>query len=232
MRCWKLCTVMLAAGFAAVAAQADDYTDSKAGFRVTIPQGWTQTKFDGDDDLVLTSPNTQKTFGFCFVHTILAAATEAISQADIDRRLAGKFPASYWQTLFEEAGLKSVAIQDAGEEMQNGRNTYYAVVTYKDIRRDHKFKTVVHVLPGRSHHLTCNAYLESYPREEAAFETFFDTFVPRDGGLLVMAPEPFATPVSAPANALRPAAGAIAKQITAAMNKAAQRATLSLRHDR
>jgi len=166
---------VLAAGFFAGAAQAEEYTDAKNQFRVTIPVGWERTNKPGEE-LSVTSPNTKTTFGFCFVHRKSLPGTEGMSQAELDRRVTGKFPASYWRTHF--ADLKGVEIVASGDEVQNGRNTHYAVVTYKTSSKPHKFKTVVHVVPGWHYHLTCNAYLEAYPREEAAFETFFDSFVP------------------------------------------------------
>ncbi len=220
---WKLGAAVLAAGLVAAAAQAEEYTDTKAGYRVTIPEGWTQTKHKGDDDLVVTSPNTRKTFGFCFVHDVPLPGTEGLSQADLDERLTGKFPKSYWQAMFEQSDFESLVVEDAGEEKQNGRNTYFAVVTYKELRRNHKFKTVVHILPGRSLHLTCNAYLEAYPREETAFEIFFDSFFPIDRGLISKGPERSVTLSSAPANTRQPNAETLAKQISAAISSAVQR---------
>jgi hypothetical protein len=177
---WKFGAAVVAAGLVTVAAasvaQAVDYVDSKAGFRVTIPEGW--AKDTSDDDLVVTSPNTKTTFGFCWVHKVALPGTERVSQAEIDRRLAGRFTESYWRTQFE-GNWKNVVVESSGEEVQNGRIAHFAIVTYKE-RRAHRVKTVVHTLPGRQYHLTCNAYLEAYAREQAAFETFFDSFVPID----------------------------------------------------
>jgi hypothetical protein len=184
VRIWKLGAV-LAVGFGAAVAQAEEYTDAKRQFRVTIPDGWTRTS-KPDDELSVSSPNMKTTFGFCFVHRKPLPGTEGMSQAELDRRLTGKFPASHWRKQF--ADFKAVEIVASGDEVQNGRNTYYAVVTYKTSTKSHKFKTVVHVIPGWHYHLTCNAYLESYPREEVAFETFFDSFVPIGLGLKVGLP--------------------------------------------
>jgi hypothetical protein len=126
------------------------------------------------------SPNTETTFGFCFAHSVPMPATSGASQEDVDQALAGKFTKSYWEALFQGFGYKEMLVESAGETVVNGRTTYYAVAAYKRIRRAHRFKTVVHILPGRSYHLTCDAYLEAYAREQPAFEAFFDGFAPID----------------------------------------------------
>ena len=181
---WKFGAVVVAVGLVVVAAaaatQTENYVDSKAGFHVTIPERWTRTKNNNDDELVVTSPDTETTFGFCTIHWLPLPGTEKVSQAEVDRRLAGRFTASYWRTYFESSKPKNLVIESSGDEVQNGRTTHYAVVTDTEFRRAHRFKTVMHFLPGRFYRLTCNAYLESYAREQAAFETFFDSFVPID----------------------------------------------------
>jgi hypothetical protein len=177
---WKFVAPILAVGGAAVAVAAPpaNYVDAKAGYRVTIPEGWSRRIDSGDNDLVVTSPNTETTFGICIVHQVPLPGTEKLSQAEMEQRLVGKYTASYWQRNFEESGFRNVVIEKSGEEVQQGRTQYYVVATYKQIRRAHRFKVVEYSLPGRSYNLTCDAFLEAYSLEEAAFETFFDSFVP------------------------------------------------------
>jgi hypothetical protein len=58
----------------------------------------------------VTSPNARKTFGFCFVHDVPLPGTDGLSQADLDERHTGRFPASYWQTMFEKSGFKRATV--------------------------------------------------------------------------------------------------------------------------
>ena len=176
---WKVGLAVVAAGFviaAASAARAENYVDAKAGFRVTIPKGWTRTT--ETNSLMVRAPDTDTTFGFCFVNKHSVPGTESVSQTEIDSRLAGKFTAAFWQKSFGD--LNSVVIEDTGEEVQNGRKTHYAVLTYTKLNKAHRLKTVVHFLPARQYQLTCDAYAEAYARERPAFETFFDSFVQID----------------------------------------------------
>lgn len=175
---WKLIAAMLAIALIAPAAHADEFVDPKGGFRVTIPKGWTQEKKAGDDDLTVKSPMTNKTFGYCFTGMVPLPGTENMTQAQIDQSLTGKFTALFWEAYLKGMKLKNLVVVEFGEEVQNGRNTHYSVATYDTSFKPHKFKTVVHSLPGRQYHLTCNAYLDAYPSEEPAFETFFDSFTP------------------------------------------------------
>lgn len=175
---WKFGAAIVAVALAATvcAAQGTEYVDAKAGYRVTIPKGWTQKRSPDDDQLVVRSPNTNTTFGYCHVNTT-PMPTEHVSQLEIDRRLAGKITVSFWRKFYE-TGFRNLVVESAGEEVQNGRTTYYAVMTFKQIRGPHRMKVVEHYLPGVKHSVTCDAYLEHYARDEPAFETFFDSFTP------------------------------------------------------
>jgi len=124
----------------AAAARAEVYTDSKARFRVTVPDGWTREKDTTDDSLDVTSPNLKETFGQCSVHTTHAPGTEQLSQERIDQALLNRFTPAYWRKNLEGGGFKNVVIAESGVEIQNGRNTHYAIVTYELLRRAHKAK--------------------------------------------------------------------------------------------
>lgn len=190
-----LMTAVLMVVFMLGAAAADEYHDAKAGFRVTIPSGWTkQVKAAEGEDLSVDSPRLQETMGTCSVHARLLAGTESASQADIDKQLRGRFTPAYWLETFKETGMADVAVETSGEEVQNARNTYFVVVNYNETGSRIKFKAVLHVVPGRSYNVFCGAFAAGYPQEEADFETFFDSFTPVPADLVVQA-----TPLPAPA---------------------------------
>jgi hypothetical protein len=170
-------------------AVADEHRDEAAGYHFTVPPGWTKTA--DNDGVSLTSPRTEDTFGMCLVGSHALPGTESLNQAEIDARLAGKFDGAFWRELFKE--MKDITLETSGEEVQNGRNTYYAVASYDESGARIKFKAVAHFVPGTSHHLYCAAFAAAYAQEEADFETVFDSFTPLDRGLVAGArpAEPF-----------------------------------------
>jgi len=180
----RMAIILLSLAAAFVAA-AEEYTDAAAHFRLTIPEGWEKSiNPEQEIALLVISPRAEETLGFCMIQSSPLPGTDTLTQEEIDESLAGHFDKPFWEGALKEAGMKDAAIETTGEEKQNRRNTYFAVASYADGDRRIKLKVVSHFVPGRAQSLYCVAYAEGYAREDADFETVFDSFTPLDGGLV------------------------------------------------
>ncbi len=175
-------------------AAAAEYRNDEAGYRVTIPAGWTRNgEFPAADGTIFESPRVAQTMGLCLIASEATPQTRNASQAELDASLAGQFNATFWREAF--ADMKEVAIEAAGEETQSGRKVYFAVLTYQDEAARLKVKGMLHVVPGQMHILYCGAEYSAYPQEEPDIEALLTSFIPAGPELVVSAP-PYARPVA------------------------------------
>jgi hypothetical protein len=174
-------------------AAAEEYRNDEAGYRVTLPAGWTKNnELSGTEGTIFESPRVTETLGVCLIASEATPQTRNASQAELDASLAGQFTSTFWSQAF--ADMKGVTIETAGEETQSGRKVYFAVLTYQDEAARLKVKGVLHVVPGQMHILYCGAEYSAYPQEEPDMEAFLKSFTPAGPELVVSAP-PYARPV-------------------------------------
>src|SRR5262245_44287943 len=82
----------------AVAASAESYTDSKAMFRVTIPDGWEKSvRPEQGVTLLVISPRAKETIGFCFIASDALPGTETSTQEELDEALRDEFTKAAWE---------------------------------------------------------------------------------------------------------------------------------------
>ncbi len=178
----------IAAFLAVTSAAAADYTNELGRYRLTVPDGWTVEKNKEDPEIIaILSPRIEETLGLCTIHASEETETKSSTQTEIDAAFAGKLTREVWEEILKGAGFQQLAIETAGDEIQDGRLTQYFTAAYVEGSDSMKLKAVVHRTPGRHNMIFCAAYTAGFPKEATDFAIIFKSFTPLQG-LVAMAP--------------------------------------------
>lgn len=168
------------------AAQAEQYSDADANFKVTVPDGWKAGKITNEYvKLMMVKAADKDHVGICIFVTQLHAETSQQTQAQIDAQMGPLVDEKFWQfALTMSPGVEEGTIVSSKTEVRNGRNVYSAVLSIKVADKasgktgEAKGKEIMLVIPGQYYFVTCMSPVDAYPAMEGEFDTVLNSFEP------------------------------------------------------
>lgn len=208
LRILSLAFAVIAFGSLAASAADSAYRDPSGRFSVTVPDGWTgKAVGDAQVALVIAAPGSDDFGGLCIVSVKEIAEMRSLSQAQIDEVFTKELNRTFWETVFQAANAKDVAIEDSGMREQNGHRAYYALAsatvtlpTGAVVRMTSKIQ--MQVIPGSFHAINCRSNTDVYASFSPQFETVLASHIPLGSGYIASLPH--SGPVTLGLGSVRP----------------------------
>lgn len=189
--------VPLLAGLGAGAAWADarEYIDKEAGFRVTVPNDWEAAGTPkGEIKLILVSKRFETTEGLCPIAADSVSTSRSLTQDQINEGMKSQIDEAFWRDVITDEQTKDVVIEEAGSELRRGRRVYYAraraLEKNDDGYRPVQYRLGLHLLPGRVIMLMCGVKLEHAQTEDQAMTIIASSLEPDTADVVALAPRP------------------------------------------
>jgi hypothetical protein len=204
---------LLIACVGAAAVAAEDYADPDKGFKVTVPDGWSKDpprSQGGGISLVLRSPRHDTTRGTCPLSAAQVAATQTMSQEQINTELSAEINEAFWRAALG-SGFPELTIDETGSELRDGRRVYTATARFSTDLKGPKawirMKATLQAAPGHIGKAICMSWLEQSAPDDADIAMILGTF--ESTRVLVIAGLPAQAPAAQPAAAPGDMLGAI-----------------------
>lgn len=189
--------VPLLVGLGAGSAWADarEYIDKEAGFRVTVPNDWqTAGTPKGEIKLILVSNRFETTEGICPIAADVVSSSRSLTQDQINEGMKSQIDEAFWRDVITDEETKDVVIEEAGSELRNGRRVYHARARALE-KNDGGYQPVqyrlgLHLLPGRVIMLMCGVKLEHVRIEDQAMTIIAGSLEPDSADVVALAPQP------------------------------------------
>lgn len=194
LRLLSVALAVVASGSLAAQAADQSYRDQSGRFSVTVPDGWkAQDVGDARVAALITAPDADDYSGLCIVTVKEIPEIRQLTQAQIDEVFGKEINRAFWESAYQSANAKDVALEDSGVRDQNGHKAYYALASATvtlptgGVMRA-KSKVQMQVIPGSVHMASCRSTADRYASYAPQFETVLGSHIPLGSGYIASLP--------------------------------------------